>query len=397
MEFPVRLSFHLSCPVAECSSDKIHELLPGLQWGDESDLMKASGEWPQAVVLIEDWFECDIDMRSDFPTEVNFVHFPGRVVGNEAIMLPTKLALLRLLSSIFECRVICAAGDFHREDDDVPLYSLSETFLCQGGRVFSTPVTDSLVFEGYRAKDGWRALDELPVTALDASGQLIDSDDAVRAIAGWIRVRDQTLLKEDIFDGLIHPKLPKPIPEAEQLKPTQEEIDAEMAREFPTEEEIDEEEWEMEEHFKRLKAWERGFGTTAGKQLLEDGISLPPADQLSDKELTEKLWQVIHGLAGKNTYLHSTNHLDDRELYTWLWQDALNEEIMSAAGLSDSGAHLDVVGSGDEAAKNISLIYYDRAADRADWHASWPDDPIPAHIDPQHDRDGRLPQSDAED
>lgn len=131
--------------------------------------------------------------------------------------------------------------------------------------------------------------------------------------------------------------------------------------------------------------------------MLEAGISLPPADQLSDAALTEKLWQVIHGLAEKHTYLYSTDHLNDRELYTWLWQDALNEDIMSAAGLSDSGVHIDVIGSGDEESKNISLIYYDSACDRADWHASWPDDPMPAHIDPPHDRDSKLPQREAGD
>ena len=65
---------------------------------------------------------------------------------------------------------------------------------------------------------------------------------------------------------------------------------------------------------------------------------------------------------------------------------------MSAAGLNDSAVHLDLLGSGDEKAKKISLIYYDSAEDRAEWHASFPNDPIPAHVDATHDRDRHLPQ-----
>ena len=108
--------------------------------------------------------------------------------------------------------------------------------------------------------------------------------------------------------------------------------------------------------------------------------------------LPTKLWQIIHGLADKNTYLHSINHLDDRALYAWLWREGLSDNIMSAAGLTDSGVHLDILGSGDEESKNIGLIYYDSAQVRANWHASFPNDTIPAHRDPICDRDRHLPQ-----
>ena len=207
--------------------------------------------------MIEDWQKRFPNMRWDFPTEIVLPQFSGRVVGNAAMMLPAKLALLRLLAATFECRVICCARDFYHEED--------------------------------------------------------------------------------------------------RLKPTAEEIEAEMAEEFPSDEELDQEEWESSEHFKRLEAWERGFGTTAGKQLLEEGISLPPPTSLSDEDLPKKLWQIILGLADKNTYLHSTNHLDDRALYTWLWQEGLSDNIMSAAGLRDSGVHLDILCSGAFDATIVAL------------------------------------------
>ena len=93
-------------------------MMPGLKWGDEADLMKAAEEWPEAVVLIEDWQERFPNMRWDFPTEIVFAQFPGRVVGNSAVMLPTKLALLRRLAATFECRVICCARDFFSQRCD---------------------------------------------------------------------------------------------------------------------------------------------------------------------------------------------------------------------------------------------------------------------------------------
>jgi hypothetical protein len=40
----------------------------------------------------------------------------------------------------------------------------------------------------------------------------------------------------------------------------------------------------------------------------------------------------------------------------------------------------------------IQLTYYDNAEERADWHASWPEDPIPAHVDLPYERDRRLPK-----
>ncbi|MEC5125375.1 hypothetical protein VSU19_01325 [Verrucomicrobiales bacterium BCK34] len=360
--------------------------------GTEADLMKAASEWPDAVILVKDWKNQLPNLRLEYPVEIHFPHFPGRIVGNEAEMRPIKLALLQRLSAFFECDAICCADDFHREDKGIPTYLLEETFLCRRGQVLSMPINESLVNEGYRHRDGWQAVEGLPSILVDHRGKLIDHDSAVSALANWIATRDQTALSQRDLTDLIHPEPPIATPWEDRPKPTEAEIEAEIAEEFPTEEELDEEDRQLTTHFERLNAWERGFGTTPAKQLLEDGISLPPPDHLKDEKLTEKLWQVIRGLAENHIYLQSTDHLSDRELYVWLWEKALSDDIMSAAGLPDSAVHFDILGSGDEASKNISLIHYDDAEQRADWHASWPDDEIPAHIDPPHDRDSHLPQ-----
>ena len=45
----------------------------------------------------------------------------------------------------------------------------------------------------------------------------------------------------------------------------------------------------------------------------------------ADEQLTARLWEVIHALARQAVYLHSTDHLSDRQLYKQLTEDALHE------------------------------------------------------------------------
>lgn len=48
--------------------------------------------------------------------------------------------------------------------------------------------------------------------------------------------------------------------------------------------------------------------------LAEIGIALPPPEDLTDGQLSAKLWEVIEALAFLGAYLEHTDHLSDREL-----------------------------------------------------------------------------------
>ena len=56
-------------------------------------------------------------------------------------------------------------------------------------------------------------------------------------------------------------------------------------------------------------------------------FELPPPENLDDAALTARIWELIHALAARRLFLHSTDHLSDRELYTWLWSEGLARGI----------------------------------------------------------------------
>ena len=58
---------------------------------------------------------------------------------------------------------------------------------------------------------------------------------------------------------------------------------------------------------------------------LQGYIPLPPAE-VDDFQLRGRLWEFIYALAGRRFFLNCTNHLTERELYEWLYNDWLNEE-----------------------------------------------------------------------
>jgi hypothetical protein len=93
-----------------------------------------------------------------------------------------------------------------------------------------------------------------------------------------------------------------------------------------------------------------------------------------------------------HTYLERTDHLSDRELYTWLWEEGLNESTADLSGLDlVGGCHTSPIGGDDEESTLIGLIFYDSAIERAEWKAAFPDAEIPAHRDLPYDRDRHLP------
>jgi hypothetical protein len=130
------------------------------------------------------------------------------------------------------------------------------------------------------------------------------------------------------------------------------------------------------------------FGT-----LVESGVVLPPPEELDDAQVSSKVWEVIHAMAGLGAFLHSTDHLSDRELYTVLWREELREPGILLPDHLDFAWHIDLIGSGSEEDNLLRLKYYADEEERRQWREEWPKDFIPDHEDPPYDRDRLLPQA----
>lgn len=150
---------------------------------------------------------------------------------------------------------------------------------------------------------------------------------------------------------------------------------------------------EVEESFwKHVVDYEEAPWTTNFQQLENAGVSLPAPESLNDKELTEKLWEIIQKLALLRVFISQTDHLSDRELYTHLWTDSLREETKAIAMGPSSACHIELLGSYSGEDMQLFLKYYADEDWRGQWHKDWPDEPIPPHEDPPYDRDRLLPK-----
>src|SRR5215213_7204497 len=96
-----------------------------------------------------------------------------------------------------------------------------------------------------------------------------------------------------------------------------------------------------EQFWQNVLQYEQAEETCHFLQLQRAGVELPPPEELSDEQLTVKLWEVIHALAGMNVYLSQTDHWSDRELYEHLWHDTLREITMDLPPASGWNCHID--------------------------------------------------------
>jgi len=149
---------------------------------------------------------------------------------------------------------------------------------------------------------------------------------------------------------------------------------------------------ELEEAFwQHVVDYESAPMTSNAERLGSEGVELPPADELTDEQLCEKLWEVIEALAKLRTFLHCTDHMSDRELYVRLREEALIERKAEMPLDANSAWHIDFVSSGSDEDISAWLTYYAGEPERTDWRKEWPDDPVPDHQDPPFDRDRHLP------
>jgi len=153
------------------------------------------------------------------------------------------------------------------------------------------------------------------------------------------------------------------------------------------------EEKDLEEMFQDyVDAYESAEERPLSAVLPEAGVSLPAPGELDDAQLKDKLWEVINTLAVHGVFLHNTDHLSDRELYTELWTEILPEPAVLMPGDLSFGYHIDMVGSGSEEHTNLHMKYYASEKERRDWLKEWPNDPMPDPEDPPYDRDRFLPK-----
>jgi hypothetical protein len=151
---------------------------------------------------------------------------------------------------------------------------------------------------------------------------------------------------------------------------------------------------QQNQFLRRVLAFEKGSTTTLLAELRRIAIEVPSPAALSDDALTGKLWEIINGLARLGVFLERTNHLSDRALYELLHDELLPDEMDELR--TDDGAvwHLDILGGWSEQDVKLYLQYYADEEQRRAWLADWPDDNMPPHEDPPHDRDRLLPARD---
>ena len=151
---------------------------------------------------------------------------------------------------------------------------------------------------------------------------------------------------------------------------------------------------DMEEEFlKHILAFETAEQLTLMQWLENAGSDVPAPEELGDDALTTKLWEVINRMASLGAYLHHTNHLSDRELYSYLYHDALREPTVLFPENPGYVYGIDTVGSGSDEDTEIYMKYYADEDYRETWAKDFPDFSMPPREVPPFDRDKDLPKS----
>ena len=140
-------------------------------------------------------------------------------------------------------------------------------------------------------------------------------------------------------------------------------------------------------------AFENGPETTLTRELLAAGVELPEPNALPDDELTAKLWEVIRALGRMRVFLDQTDHLTDRELYTYLCREVLPQELPVLDPDPLSAWHFDVCETWSDEHTRLFLKHYADDEFRNHWLEEFPDYDMPAHEDPPYDRDRHLPEA----
>src|SRR5215813_13464562 len=145
---------------------------------------------------------------------------------------------------------------------------------------------------------------------------------------------------------------------------------------------------DMEEEFLRhVLEYETAEQISLLRVLENSGLEVPAPETLDDDALPLKLMEIVGRMATVGSYLLHTNHLSDRDLYEYLYHDALREETVLFPENPGYAYMIDLTGSGSEDDNRTYLKYYADDQYRRQWAHDWPDDPLPEHEEPPFDRD----------
>jgi hypothetical protein len=147
-----------------------------------------------------------------------------------------------------------------------------------------------------------------------------------------------------------------------------------------------------EQFWEHVEAYEKAPQTTHFRRLQQAGVAMPAPEKLNEKQLAASLWEVIHALEAQRVFLVNTNHLSDRELYTELLKEGLQEVVADLPIDEFSSCVIDLVGSGSEEHIHLHLKYYAGTESRRHWAEEFPEYEVPAHEEPPFDRDRFLPK-----
>ena len=113
-----------------------------------------------------------------------------------------------------------------------------------------------------------------------------------------------------------------------------------------------------EQFWEHVVQWEEAPRTTHFRCLQQAGIALPAPETLDDDQVSMKLWEIIDQLGRRRVFLNRTDHLSDRELYSLLWSDILQEETKDIPMDESSACHIDLLSGGSEEDNHFYLKYY---------------------------------------
>lgn len=97
-------------------------------------------------------------------------------------------------------------------------------------------------------------------------------------------------------------------------------------------------------------------------------------------------------MAGRRFYLYHSDHLNDRELYTWLHDEWFNEDVADIPPEGEWNCRMDMTDFNNGTDPIIWLQYFATEQERLEFAAQNNLNAIPAHVDPPFDRDRWLPE-----